>query len=275
MGPIKRIKENGMITKYRKDFEFRTLVNTLVSSAVTLLIAGYHFVIALFVASYASIWHGTLAGYYFALDLARVFVLSSHGVGLHRREDAEQTALRNAKNFLFCGALLVPLAFAFSGVLVLIVVRGFHTNYMGHLIFAAALYAVLKVTFAIKNMVKAGRRENLTVRALRYVNIADALVSIVSLQAAMLAAFSTASDAFDPNLFNTVTGGIVGVLILALGTYMILRGYRGLHDLKSESGEEAADKAQREIADKAHLEIVDKAQLEADEPSRPHAPSAE
>ncbi len=232
MGRIARFKENGLIVRYRKDFEFRTLVNTLVSSAVTLFIAVYHLAVAIFVASYASIWNGTLAGYYFALVLARITVLFSHGVGLHRREDAEQTALRNARNLLFCGALLVPLAFAFSGVLVLIVVQGFHTNYMGHLIFAAALYAFLKVTFAIKNMVKAGRRENLTVRALRYVNIADALVSVVSLQAAMLAAFSVAEEAFDPNLFNAVTGGIVGVLILALGSYMIIRGYRGLHDLK-------------------------------------------
>ena len=138
----------------------------------------------------------------------------------------DRRARREAATYLGCGALLELATLTLSGVIVLIVVKGAHAVYPGHLIFAAAFYAFFKAGMAVYNLVRAGKRDTLTVRALRSVNIADALVSMLSLQAALLAAFSTGADTFDPNVFNAITGGIVGAIVLAIGAYMIVRGAR-------------------------------------------------
>ena len=209
--------------RLKADYEYRIAVSALCSSALTAAVGVYYLVLALLGGS--AVWCATLAAYFFALALARVAVLVSHRYALLHEEEENRRARREAATYLGCGALLELATLTLSGVIVLIVVRGAHAVYPGHLIFAAAFYAFFKAGMAIYNLVRAGKRDTLTVRALRSVNIADALVSMLSLQAALLAAFST-ENTFDPNVFNAITGGIVGALVLAIGAYMIVRGAR-------------------------------------------------
>ena len=183
--------------RLKGDYEYRTAVSALCSSAFTAAVGVYYLLLALLGGS--TVWCATLAAYFFALALARVAVLVSHRYALSHEEEESRRARREAATYLGCGALLE---------------------------LAAAFYAFFKAGMAVYNLVRAGKRDTLTVRALRSVNIADALVSMLSLQAALLAAFSTGADTFDPNVFNAITGGIVGAIVLAIGAYMIVRGAR-------------------------------------------------
>lgn len=217
-------KKGGALLRLREDYEFRTLVTTVIAAALSAAIGVYYTVLA---AIGDALWCGTLAGYYFALAADRTAILISQRCGKAAKENDIRAKKRAAAEYLSCGALLVFLTFIFSGVILLTVLYGYHVEYAGHLIFAAAFYAFFKIISAIYNFAKR-RDAGMTSKALRAINAADALVSIVSLQAAMLSAFSTAETAIDVNVFNAATGGVAGVLILALGAFMIVRGARAL-----------------------------------------------
>ena len=73
---------------------------------------------------------------------------------------------------------------------------------------------------AIYNMFKAKKNDDMTVRALRCISLADALVSILALQTTLLYTFSTN---LQTNAFaNALTGAVVCAITLALGIYMII-----------------------------------------------------
>ena len=68
-------------------------------------------------------------------------------------------------------------------------------------------------------MFKARKTDDFGVRAIRSLNLADAMVSILALQTAMFAEFSPGGD---NALFNAATGFGVCVLTAALGVFMII-----------------------------------------------------
>lgn len=214
-------EKNDFLGRMHKDFEYRTLTFAILSGLFALLVAAYYF--TLFGLSF-SLWFLTLATYYAVLAATRVGVLLYRRAGKGRDVTPQDVELRDARIYLVSGAMLVLLGLTFSVMLGFTVRQGFHREYAGLTIYVAALYATLKVSFAIANFVRARRRENLTVRTLRNVNIADALVSVVALQAAMLQQFPSEGAGLDSALFNTVTGGIVIAVIIFIGVYMIRMG---------------------------------------------------
>ncbi len=212
-----------LIKWLREDYVRRTILFAMGSSFTSALMAAYYCILA---ALSFSVWYTTLAAYYGVLILMRGALLISRMRGRQKREKARERALRDAKGYLAAGILLCLLSFVFSGILALTVVKNYYHAYAGLTIYVAALYATIKMVFGIMNFLKAQKYEDLTVRALRNINIADALVSVVALQAAMLQTFPDGT--IYPPTFNAVTGGIAGALILALGTYMAFRGLRYL-----------------------------------------------
>lgn len=245
---IKQISERlnnhkGLLGRLKLDYEFRTLIFAIGSGLFAAVVSAYYF--TLFSLTF-SLWFGALAGYYLVLVLTRGWVLLSRATARRRRENADMVKLRDAKSYFGSGVMLVLLAYAFAGVLVLTVVRGFHKEYVGLTIFVAALYAFLKISFAIYNFFKANRREDFTVRTLRNVNTADALVSIIALQAAMLQKFIPQGSPLDAHAFNAVTGAVVFLLILGMGTYMIARGHRRMKMLQTRVAPEGEEDGEGE-----------------------------
>ena len=93
--------------------------------------------------------------------------------------------------------------------------------YPGWSVFAFAPYAFVKITIATVNVFKAKSYSNLVVQAIRNVNLADAFVSILALQTALLWSFGDGT--IDVSLFNTLTGCAVSFGTVAIGVVMILR----------------------------------------------------
>lgn len=231
-----RICRNKYVARYRADYEWRTLITTLFSSAVTGGIGTYNLVVAILNWE-TGIWVFTLAVYYLALALGRVAVLLSHRVGKARGESGERSEKRDAANYLGGGALLVFLTLAYSGILVLVNVQSRHYDYRGNMVYVMALYAFCKIIFSSVNAVRYRKYRDYTVQTLRNINFADGIVSIVALQTALLFTFTEAEELAFANTMNAAVGGVAGALILALGSYMIIRGYRELKREHSDSEE--------------------------------------
>ena len=78
----------------------------------------------------------------------------------------------------------------------------------------------MAVTMAVINMVKVRKMQSPILITIRNIGVADALVSMLTLQTTMLASFQNTSH-LDVNRMNALTGMAVCILIALLGISMI------------------------------------------------------
>lgn len=207
------------------DFGFRTVALAVGSFVLSIAYGAYNGYLS-FAGGFV-LWNAALCGYYVLLAFVRGGVLFT---GRKRQTDCP---LARAKAYRRCGVSLFVLSVALGAAIVQMVLSQKAFTYPGWTIYAAAAYAFYKIIMAIVNIVRARRQDDMTVQAIRTVNLADAAVSILALQTAMLHTFYTAGVSVA--LFNAVTGSVVGALTVALGVYMTVRGSLCVRDCKREA----------------------------------------
>ncbi len=108
--------------------------------------------------------------------------------------------------------------------------RGF--EYPGLLIYAMAAYSFYAVTVAIINIVKTRRHNSPVLSAAKAINLVAALVSILSLETAMLAQFGGDDDPMFRRAMTGATGGGVCTIVIGMAIYMIWRANKNLKKLQ-------------------------------------------
>lgn len=198
-----------------KNFGFRTVILTIGSFIIGLIFSGFNAFMGI---SSRSVWYGALAGYYLSLTLLRGGILIHHAkkVGKNRRgNEEEQTLLyRNS------GIVMLVLNVALSVAIAEMIFSNAHFYFYGWSVIGYATYAFYKITASIISFIRAHKQNDLTIRAIRNVNLADSLVCILALQTALLSAFS--NGALSVSLMNTLTGSAVSLFSIAIGIYMII-----------------------------------------------------
>lgn len=168
----------------------------------------------------SSPWLMTLAGYYLALCVTRALVLRGARAAAGQR--SPEACLRAGwKSYRLCGVLLVTVSLSLLGVAVLIVREGNGFRYEGYWIFAVALYDFFCLISALVFLIRFHRRRSPAILAVKQISFAASLVSMLSLQTAMLAAFDTSSPEARSRM-NLITAGAVCLLLAALGLGMVL-----------------------------------------------------
>ena len=227
--------KNGMIEWMEKrefthlllrNFGFRTVVFSVGSFLMSLLFSAFNAYMGI---ANRSIWYGALAAFYIALALIRGGVLTYHRSRMGKRESDEYV---KAKVYRNSGIITLILNIALSSAIAQMIFSGAHFSYMGWTVFAYAAYAFYKITMSIISFIKAHKQTDLTVRAIRNINLVDALVSILALQTALLTMFSEGD--INISLFNTLTGIAVSVLSVGIGVYMIISANKKMKELKKE-----------------------------------------
>ena len=154
-------------------------------------------------------WFITVGAYYAILAITRFSVL-------HIKHNA------NAEVFVkrVTGILLVALSFCIIGVNILSTIKDRGTEFHEIIMIAMATYTFTKITIAIIGMVKAKNTASSVIKTLRNISLADACVSIYTMQRSMLVTFPgmTASEI---QLFNILTGSAVWMIVLFLGINLI------------------------------------------------------
>ena len=112
------------------------------------------------------------------------------------------------------------LAWCLSGTVILCAMKDRGIRYHEIVMITLALYAFIKVTLGIINLVKASRQAASAWVCLRNISLADALVSICSLQRSMLVSFGDMAQQ-DITLFNILTGSGVCIIVFMLGLNLI------------------------------------------------------
>ncbi len=221
---IRLLNQNAITAKVLKSYGFRTVLFSGVSMCISILYSLYNGGLALW---YHSMWYGALAVYYITLVFLRSGIVLYHG----KRRGRERNAYLEIRKYRNCGWLLVSTISALSAAILQMVKAGAGFVHAGWTIYVFALYTFYKITMSIINVFKANHFDDFTVQAVRSVNLADALVSILALQTAMLLQFS---DGKGMAIANAATGAFVCTLVLALGVFMIVRGNKYLKRVKTK-----------------------------------------
>lgn len=118
------------------------------------------------------------------------------------------------------GILLLVLNLALSGVVLLTIAQDTAKRYSEIMVISIAAYTFYKIIMAVVNMIKVRKTKSPILITIRNIGTADALVSLLTLQATMLASFQNESS-LDRNQMNAITGLAVCILIAILGISMI------------------------------------------------------
>ena len=125
------------------------------------------------------------------------------------------------KKYKRCGYFLVGINAVWMITAVYIVLYNNAYSYPGTLIYAAALYAFYSIIAAIIKTIRWRRVKSPLMHAVNHLHLVTAMIAIFSLQTAMLSQFGS-QDLAIMQLANSVTGGIVCVLVMIIGIYMII-----------------------------------------------------
>jgi len=208
------IQRVPLADKLVKNYGFRTLFMATATTLFSIFVAVVHAWLGI---TQKSIWYGALAAYYILLVLLKASVILSQ----KRNDVCHEKAQKQSKSYRNCGVFLLVINVALSSAIAQMIFDNQAFVYPGWTVIAFALYAFVKIAVAIFNVFKAKGFCNPVVQAIRNVNLADAFVSILALQTALLWSFG--DETINVSLFNTITGCAVSVGIVAVGVVMIIR----------------------------------------------------
>lgn len=206
-----------------RNFGFRTIIFAIGSFALSLLFSAFNVYMGIV---NRSIWYGALASYYIALAVLRGGIIFKS----KRKEEGESDQIKTYKN---SGIIVLVLNVALSSAIAQMIFAGEHFYYFGWTIFAYSAYAFYKITMSVISFIKSHKQMDLKVRAIRNINLVDALVSILALQTALLTMFSDGK--MNISLMNTFTGVVVSLSSIAVGVYMIISANKMRKNLQKEN----------------------------------------
>ncbi len=223
-----RVYSDPIGERLMTDMPFRTHVSLYGSLAVNLLYAALNIVSG---ALYHSAWFYVLAFYYTILALMRFLLVRfvDHiGIGRNRFKELRRSRL--------CGYILLMINLALSGAVLMILYQNKGFEYNGILIYAMAAYTFWITAVAIKNLFKYKKLGSPVMSMAKIISMAAALVSMLSLETAMLSEFGTELTAEHKWLFVALTGAGVSVVIVTMSVYSIIKNSREIkHIMENES----------------------------------------
>lgn len=166
---------------------------------------------------YRSAWFISLGVYYLALAIMRFLLI-------HYIQSKKQTSDKNdeLRRYRMCGCMLFLINVALVGITILAVKENAGFTYPGYLIYVMAMYAFYSVITAVMNLVKYRKYGSPILSAAKVINMSTALVSIFSLETAMMAQFNENTEQFRV-MMTAFTGVGVSLIVLGMAVFMIVR----------------------------------------------------
>lgn len=215
------VKKNSFGAHFLEDYRFRTILTTMPSFMINVAYTIYNGVIGIM---NQSSWFITMAVYYSLLGIMRYCAVHTERK-ISRLEDHELIRKKELAVIKTDGILLLLLNLALSGVVLLTIAEGTAKAYSDIMAISIAAYTFYKIIMAVINMVKVRKMESPILITIRNIGVADALVSMLTLQMTMLVSFQ-GTDSLDMNRMNGITGLAVCLLIFALGISMIYYAFK-------------------------------------------------
>jgi hypothetical protein len=215
----RRVLRVACINRYFHDIEWRTIINTYVSLAVSLAFAALKLIVSF---RLSSLWFAAIGIYYIVLSISRMIILSSNHK-IRALEPSKERRLGQLRTYRTSGYMLFILTAAFLGAVWQMVFSAKSYTYPGHLIYAVAAFAFYSIITAGRNLFRVQALDNPVVSSARLINFASALVSMLTLQTAMFAAFGGTDTKILSQYLNAIFGTLICFGIFALAIIAVLR----------------------------------------------------
>lgn len=158
-------------------------------------------------------WFITVGAYYVVLSITRFSVLQ-----VKRKASGDCSIEFFARKIT--GVLLVVLSVCIIGINILSAIKDRGTAFHKIVMITIATYTFTKIIIAIIGMVKTKHSPSPVEKTLRNISLADACVSLYSMQRSMLVSFP-GMVAKDTQLLNILTGAAVFITVQLLGINLI------------------------------------------------------
>ncbi len=223
MRTIKHMRrENKYASRYFSDPELRIKLSLYGSFSIN----AFYVLMQLFLGLLnRSIWFYALAAYYFILALMRFFLLRET-----RKNRLGKNITREFIKYRQCGITLLFMNIALSVITFYIVWQGRGFSYGFITTIAMAAYTFFIFTFAIVNMVRYKKYNSPVMSAAKQISFVASLVSMLTLESAMLTVFGTNDSPRFIRVMTALTGGAVCVAVLALAVYMIIHSTKKIKE---------------------------------------------
>jgi len=211
--------------RYMTDAAFRTHVSLYASLTVNLLYVGVN---ALSWYLYRSAWFVILAVYYGILAVMRFLLVRHvrvHGIGQNRMGE-----LRRAR---LCSCILLLLNFVLTGAVLMILYQNKGFAYHGVLIYVMASYTFYITTHAIVDLIRYRKYRSPVMTVSKVIALSAALVSMLSLETAMLSQFGGEMSRESRWLMIALTGAGVSLAVIGMSVIMIVKTAKEIKELQT------------------------------------------
>lgn len=217
---VKRINNGLHSNKYAHRFltdkELRTWFFAYFSLSVNGIFALFKVIVGHY---YESAWLYAMAGYHMLASIM-VFVIVYREKN-NKEIEEESRFIHGLKSYELCGWFMILMNTAISVIVFYVVFKQQTITYPGFMIYAIAAFSFYSMIMAIVNLVKYRRKDYPAFSAIKRISLAKALVSMFTLQVAMLTQFSTGTGTM-VRMMNFATGTAVCASIMSLAVFMLL-----------------------------------------------------
>jgi hypothetical protein len=202
----------------KADYQSKTLFFSAFSALVGI---GFTLFNAALGILYKSVWNGTICVYYVLLAIVRGIIVYSQRrpKTAGRVEDNEtnrKVYIRTHTIMIFMDiCLIVPIAYMVIGK------RSYEYGMIPAI--AMATYTTYRVTMSVVNFIKSRKQENILIKALRTVNLQDSLVSVLTLQNALIIATGSGMKSMMVLTGWTSAGIWLAIIIFTVKSFLDVR----------------------------------------------------
>ena len=221
---LKKIRSTPLGNRLLGDAIFRSEITLHGGLFINLLYAALNLFSGI---RYRSTWFVALACYYALLSAMRAVL-----VRYVHRKPLGQDIPAEFRRYRACGIILLLMNQALVGIIVYMVTQNRGFSYPGFMIYAMAMYTFYITISAIINVIKYRRQGSPVLSAAKAISLIAALVSMLSLETAMLARFGSDEPEFRRIMLG-ISGGVACAIVLALAIYMLARSTMQLKKQKN------------------------------------------
>jgi hypothetical protein len=214
------VKEKSKVYKfYNNNLKLITKTNLYLSLIINLIYGLFKLFTGIY---YKSIWFITFAIYYLLLSIMKTSLVK--GV---KNNDFGKNKMVEYKKLRNTGIILLFLDLILSGIIILIIHQDQVVKYNGYLIYLVALYDFYLIISAIVNIFKYKHSNSPIISASKCINLTVAMISIISLEVAMIYEFGN-NDSNFKLIMTSCTGFGVALINSFMSIYMIVRANKKL-----------------------------------------------
>lgn len=224
VGAIKqKIYDNPLGQRYFTDAQFKVMISLYISLAINLAFSVFKLVTGII---YSSFFIIAVAAYYILLSVIRFLLLAflRHG---------KQDLIKQYRRYRLTAILMMFINLTLSVFVLYMIIKNDEAPLSEIYVITSAAYTFYVLTMSVVDVIKYRKYESPVITAAKTVRFAQALVSLLSLEASMLVTFG--DDESFRRLMLALTGAGVFIIVVTVSVYMIAHSGKQIKKLMEKN----------------------------------------